>query len=89
MADRMEQIRARLNATFSPLECQLDDESALHAGHAGAATGGGHYRLHLVSASFEGKNRIQRHRLVYDCLLGMMHGDIHALAITALAPSEV
>ncbi len=84
-----ERIQYRLDATFSPLACQLEDESAAHAGHAGAASGGGHYRLRLVSAAFEGQNRIARHRLVYHCLLDMMHKDIHALAITALAPSEV
>lgn len=89
MNDRLEKIRARLDATFSPAQCQLTDESALHAGHAGAASGGGHYRLHLVSAVFEGKNRINRHRLVYDCLRDMMDKDLHAIAITALAPSEV
>ena len=82
-------IQARLDATFAPLQCLLEDESALHAGHAGAASGGGHYRLRLVSALFEGCNRVQRHRLVYDCLGIMMHAEIHALAITALAPSEV
>ena len=89
MTDRLERIRARLLATFSPVECQLEDESALHAGHAGAATGGGHYRVRLVSASFEGQSRIVRHRLVYDAVHDMMHTEIHALAIIALAPSEV
>jgi BolA protein len=89
VSDRIDAIRARLAATFSPLDCQLDDESALHAGHAGAASGGGHYRLRLVSGLFEGQNRVQRHRLVYDCLHDMMHTEIHALAIIALAPSEV
>lgn len=87
--ERLDRIRAQLVATFSPLQCQLDDESALHAGHAGAASGGGHYRIRLVSALFEGQTRIVRHRLVYDCLHDMMHTDIHALAIIALAPSEV
>ncbi|MEN3366913.1 MAG: BolA family transcriptional regulator, ral stress-responsive regulator [Burkholderiales bacterium] len=89
MSDRMEQIRSRLLATFAPLDCQLMDESHLHAGHAGAASGGGHYRVQLVSDRFEGLNRVSRHRLVYDCLNDMMHADIHALAIIALAPSEV
>jgi BolA protein len=89
MTDKMDRIRARLDETFSPLACQLTDESALHAGHAGAASGGGHYRLRLVSVSFEGQNRVTRHRLVYDCLRDMMHTDIHALAIIALTPSEV
>lgn len=75
--------------TFTPLECQLEDESALHAGHAGAASGGGHFRLRIISTQFEKQSRINRHRLVYDCLDDMMHKEIHALAITALAPSEV
>ncbi len=89
MSDRLDRIRARLDATFGPLQCQLEDESALHAGHAGAASGGGHYRVRLVCAQFEGQNRLMRHRLVYDCLHDMMHTEIHALAIIALAPSEV
>lgn len=89
MMDRLERIRERLVATFSPLDCQLHDESALHAGHAGAASGGGHYRVRLVSTQFEGQSRVVRHRLVYDCLRDMMHAEIHALAVIALAPSEV
>jgi BolA protein len=85
---RVATIERRLTETFSPSLCQVEDESALHAGHAGAASGGGHYRIRLVSASFEGKNRLTRHRLVYDCLHDMMQHDIHALAITTLTPSE-
>lgn len=84
-----EVIRTRLLTVFAPQECKVEDESALHAGHPGAASGGGHYRIRLVSAVFEGKNRVIRHRLVYDCLAELMHKDIHALAITALAPSEI
>lgn len=89
MITREELMQIRLQAAFAPLTCKIENESALHAGHAGAASGGGHYRLHLVSAAFEGRNRITRHRLVYDCLNDMMHSDIHALTIIALAPSEV
>ncbi|MGE5650282.1 BolA family transcriptional regulator [Noviherbaspirillum sp. UKPF54] len=89
MNERMERIRSRVVATFSPSECQLIDESHLHAGHAGAASGAGHYKLHLVSDRFEGLNRVARHRLVYDCLHDMMHRDIHALTIIAFAPSEL
>jgi len=89
MSDRIERIRSRLAETFSPQVCQLEDESALHVGHAGAASGGGHFRLTIVAAKFENQSRINRHRLVYDCLDDMMKKDIHALAITALAPSEV
>lgn len=86
---QMDEIRAKLVATFAPTECLLEDESAMHAGHAGAASGGSHYRLKLVSTVFEGKNRLNRHRLVYDCLDDMMKHKIHALAIIALAPSEL
>jgi len=88
MNDRMTRIRTRLETCFAPLACELEDESALHAGHAGAASGGGHYRLRIVSDKFENHSRINRHRLVYDCLGDMMRTEIHALAITALAPSE-
>jgi BolA protein len=86
---RMEKIRTRLQGTFAPLECQLQDESAQHAGHVGAASGGGHYRLRLVSDQFEGLNLVKRHRLVYDSVHDMMNTEIHALAMTTLAPSEL
>lgn len=89
MSDRLERIRAQLNAAFEPVECELIDESHLHAGHAGAASGAGHFRLRIVSRRFQGLNRIARHRLVYDSLRDMMHSDIHALNIVAFAPSEV
>jgi BolA protein len=89
MTERIETIRDRLIATFAPLECQLEDESHLHAGHAGAATGAGHFKVRLVSDRFDGLNRIARHRLVYDCLRDMMSSDIHALNIIAITPSEL
>ncbi|ELX08558.1 stress-induced morphogen [Janthinobacterium sp. HH01] len=87
--DRMERMRSRLHAALAPLELTLDDDSALHAGHAGAASGGGHYNVRIVSLQFEGLKLVTRHRLVYDSVHDMMHKEIHALAITALAPSEV
>jgi BolA protein len=86
---RLDQIRERLEAALGPAEITLEDESALHAGHAGAASGGGHYRLRISSAKFEGRNLVTRHRLVYDAVHDMMHKEIHALAITAVAPSEI
>lgn len=86
---RIDKIRDRLLANLGPAEIELDDESALHAGHAGAASGGGHYRLRIVSAKFAGLNLVTRHRLVYDAVHDMMHKEIHALAITAVAPSEI
>lgn len=88
MNDRVQRIEQTLHATFSPTVCQVEDESALHAGHAGAASGGGHYRVRIVSSRFEGQGRLARHRLVYDCLDDMLQHEIHALAITALTPSE-
>ena len=86
--DIAQQIHARLTERLQPTALEVIDESALHAGHAGAASGGGHYRLKLVSARFEGISKVGRHRLVYDCLREMMQKDIHALAMTLLTPSE-
>jgi BolA protein len=86
--NRLQRIRELLDAGLTPVECVLDDESHLHAGHAGAASGGGHYRLRLVSARFEGLGKVARHRLVYDCLREMMQKEIHALAMTLLTPDE-
>ena len=86
---RIERMRERLEASLAPLECVLGDNSALHAGHAGAASGGGHYNLRIVSSRFEGLRLVMRHRLVYDSLHDLMRTEIHALAITALAPSEI
>ena len=85
---RTARIAALLTAGLAPVACEVEDESALHAGHAGAASGGGHYRLRLVSSRFEGQPRLARHRLVYDALHDMMQTEIHALAITALTPTE-
>lgn len=86
--NRPERIQALLMASLEPLTCVVEDESHLHAGHAGAASGGGHYRLKLVSARFIGRNKVARHRLVYDCLSEMMPKEIHALAMTLLTPDE-
>jgi len=87
-ATRMERIRARLEAALTPVECVLEDDSASHRGHAGAASGGGHYNVRIISSKFEGLRLVMRHRLVYDSVHDMMHNEIHALAIVALAPSE-
>ena len=86
---RMEQMRARFEAALALVELTLEDDSAMHAGHAGAASGGGNYNHRIVSLQFEGLKLVTRHRLVYDSVHDMMHKEIHALAITALAPSEV
>lgn len=87
--NRMERIRARLEAALAPSALELGDDSALHAGHPGAASGGGHYRVRIVSDRFEGLKLVMRHRLVYDSVTDLIPTEIHALAITALAPSEL
>jgi BolA protein len=88
MSERIEQMRERLSQGLTPQELQIDDESHLHVGHAGAAGGAGHYRVRVVSETFTGQNRLARHRLVYDCLRNLMQAEIHALAIVALTPAE-
>lgn len=81
-------IRDRL-AALEPETLTLEDESAQHRGHAGAAGGGGHFRLVIVSPKFRGLNTLARHRLVYDTLGTMMQREIHALSISALTPEEL
>jgi BolA protein len=83
-----QQILDRLQ-TLAPESLNLEDESSLHAGHAGAASGGGHYRLTIVSPRFAGLSSVARHRLVYESLGDLMKGPVHALAITALTPEEL
>ena len=82
-----DELESRL-AILDPLRVVLFDDSAKHAGHAGAR-GGAHYRLTIVSPQFAGKSTLARHRLIYAALGELMHGRIHAMSIEALAPGEV
>ena len=86
--ERLTKIRERLTQALQPASLEIIDESARHAGHAGAASGGGHYIVHIVSAAFQDKSPIQRHRLVYDAVGDMLHTEIHALSIQAKTPQE-
>ncbi|QGZ54716.1 BolA family protein [Paraburkholderia acidiphila] len=86
-AERMALIETRLTAALAPVSIDVRDDSAQHAGHAGAAAGG-HYHVTIVAAAFTGKARVARHRMVYDALAEAMQRGIHALAITALTPEE-
>ena len=86
--DRIEMLRKRLTQALQPVELDIIDESAKHAGHAGAASGGGHFIVTIVSPVFENKTLIQRHRLVYDAVGDIMHSEIHALSIQARTPQE-
>lgn len=81
-------IDARLRAALAPEHVALVDDSAKHAGHAGAASGGKHFQVRVVAARFAGLSRVSRHRLVYDAVSDLMRGPIHALAIEALTPAE-
>lgn len=80
-------IRERL-ATLNPVELSLHDESAEHAGHAGAASGGGHWQLTIVSEAFRNQSPVARHRMVYEALGDLMRSDIHALKIEAFSPEQ-
>lgn len=83
-----ERIEAALRAGLSPVELTITDESHLHAGHAGARGGGGHYRVRVVAEVFRGEGLVARHRRVYALLADEMRGAVHALALTTLAPGE-
>jgi BolA protein len=88
-ADRVARIRALMQHQFAPQRLDIEDQSAQHAGHAGAASGAGHFRLLVVSDAFRGLSLVQRHRLVHDALASMLKSEIHALALTTRTPEEV
>jgi BolA family transcriptional regulator, general stress-responsive regulator len=82
------EMRARL-ARLEPQRLELIDDSARHAGHAGARPEGeSHFRLLIVAEAFTGRSRIERQRLVYDALGDLLRTDVHALSITVLSPAE-
>ena len=85
---RADAIRDRLARQFAPQELEVRDDSAQHAGHAGARDGRGHYTVRIVAAAFAAHGRVERHRMVYAALGELMQTDIHALSITALSPDE-
>lgn len=84
----VERIRQRLSA-LDPSTLDVVDDSAAHAGHAGAASGGGHFQLTIVSPRFAGQTTLARHRMIYAALGDLMYRDIHALAISAFAPNQL
>ena len=87
MAVTREDIASALAKALAPSRLEVQDDSHLHAGHAGAREGG-HYTVRIVAACFSGRNRVARHRLVYSALGPLAARGIHALAIEALAPGE-
>jgi len=89
MNDRTVTIERLLTSAFAPTKLQVKDQSHLHAGHAGAREGKGHFDVTIVSDKFAGLSRIQRHRMVYDALGSFMQSDIHALRINAISPQDL
>lgn len=85
---RVERIRSSLESAFSAARVTVRDDSARHAGHEGARAGGGHFQVRIESQAFAGRNRLQRHRMVYEALAEMLPGEIHALNIEAIAPDD-
>ena len=83
-----ETIKQLLNESLKPDLLEIIDNSAAHAGHAGAKSVGGHYHVTIIAEAFEGKTLVQRHQLIYKALGDMMKQQIHALGINALSPSE-
>lgn len=88
MPSRVERIREKLQQALGTERIELIDDSHLHAGHAGAREGKGHFRVRVVSPCFAGLRTLQRHQLVYRSLEELMQSDIHALSIVALTPEE-
>ena len=86
MSERVKMIKECLEEAFHPTLLELVDESHKHAGHPGAAQGGGHFLLNIESEAFAGKTPLQRHRMIFKALGDMMQHEIHALSITARAP---
>ena len=86
--DRRAHIESELRERLAAIHVEVIDESHLHAGHAGARDGGGHFRAVVVSAQFEGKSPVERQRLVYRALDDAMGVQIHALSMRTLTPAQ-
>lgn len=85
---RISSFEEDLGKAFNIRHLQIDDESHLHAGHAGAATGGGHFKVTIVAPEFAGLSLVARHRAIYTALNKHLPKEIHALTISALTPEE-
>ena len=88
VATRVERIKALLHERLHPVQLQIRDDSAAHAGHVGGG-GKGHFRVLIVSEEFSGKTLVQRHRLVHDALAPLLESDIHALVLSTKSPDEM
>ncbi len=88
MSNRITLIQQRLEQALQPSHIEIIDESHQHIGHAGAKSGGGHFQAIIVSAAFDNKNTLARHRLVYDALAELMHTEIHAFTMKLYTETE-
>lgn len=88
MSETASTIERILRRRFEPTHFEIVDDSAKHAGHRGATSGGGHYLVTIVSQAFEHRDRLDRHRMVHEALGGMIGDEIHALGLVTRAPSE-
>jgi len=87
-SNRVDMIRSRLEKALAPSSLEIRDDSEQHIGHPGAAAGGGHFSVRIVSEEFRDKSTIERHRMVYLAVEDLMPAEIHALRISALTPGE-
>lgn len=88
MSGTAEKVEMLLRGRFDPLHLELRDNSAKHVGHRGATSGGGHYHVLIVSHAFEGRELIDRHRMVNETLRELFGKGIHALGLSTLTPRE-
>ena len=88
-AQRLTEIRQRIELRFQPEELIVEDEGHLHVGHEGAKDGRGHFRVFVVAESFDGLTMIERHRAIYQALGDLMTSDVHALSIDAYSSNEL
>jgi BolA protein len=86
--DRIRLFETDLKAAFDVIDLKIEDESHLHAGHVGAASGGGHFKIRIIAPQFEGMNLVKRHRAIYAALNSHFPNAIHALTIEAISPAE-
>ena len=85
---RAQEVERRLREGLEAQHVEVEDDSARHAGHAGAAGGGGHFNVIVVADRFVGLSRVARHRAVYGALQTMIGGEIHALSTKTFTPDE-
>ena len=83
-----QEIEARLRRDFAPSHLEIVDESRQHVGHAGAASGGGHFSCVIVAEAFRGRTAVERHRAVYAALRDLLQREVHALALETMDPQE-